>query len=209
MRERIVGLAVPQDPTPRPSLPRAMWRGLVVTLIAIAVVELVLRAMLEVPTLTALVAVVAYVAYSYGRRVALLSAAAMSLYGVYYFSTPGRLFEYTYDNLVRLVTLPPTLVVVALIVGTLRRTVEAAIWDLRRQRDFSQAIDESLGEGVYALDTEGRVTYANPATERMLGWTEVELLGRVMHDVIHYKRPDGSDFPREECRGLVEVVGRG
>ncbi len=209
MRERIAGLALPQDPALRTSLTHAVGRGLVVTLIAIAVVELVLRVLLEVPTLTVLVAVVAYVAYRGGTLPGLLSVSVVSLYGSYYFSTPGQLFEYTHDNLVRLATLPPTLVVVALIVGGLRRAVDGSIRNLRRQRDFSRAIDESLGEGVYAINATGRVTYVNPAAERMLGWTEAELLDQVMHDRIHYMRPDGTDFPREECRGLVDVLNRG
>jgi PAS domain S-box-containing protein len=75
------------------------------------------------------------------------------------------------------------------------------------------AVARSLSEGVYALDLNGRVIFANPAAERMLGWTEEELLGRDMHATIHYRRPDGSAFPHAECpllQGLAagEVVHR-
>ena len=73
---------------------------------------------------------------------------------------------------------------------------------LRHQLDFQRAIDNSTVEGLYALDREGRVTYVNPAAEQLLGWTAAELLGRAMHDVIHYRRPDGTPYPREECSGL-------
>jgi PAS domain S-box-containing protein len=97
----------------------------------------------------------------------------------------------------------------AIIMGILLRFRRTAEERLRRQRDFSRAIDESLGEGLYALDTAGRLTYMNPAAERLLGWTQAELLGRVMHDVIHFQRPDGSPYPRAECAGLIEVLRSG
>jgi PAS domain S-box-containing protein len=69
----------------------------------------------------------------------------------------------------------------------------------QRQYDFTTAITGSLGEGVYALDLEGRVTFANPAATTMLGWSEAELLGRPMHDLIHFQRADGTPLPVSEC----------
>jgi PAS domain S-box-containing protein len=69
----------------------------------------------------------------------------------------------------------------------------------QRQYDFTTAITGSLGEGVYALDLEGRVTFANPAATAMLGWTEAELRDRPMHDLIHFQRADGTPLPASEC----------
>jgi PAS domain S-box-containing protein len=60
----------------------------------------------------------------------------------------------------------------------------------------------NVASGVYTLDLQGLVTYVNPAAEAMLGWTNAELLGRKMHDVTHYKHPDGSPFPASDCPGL-------
>jgi len=75
----------------------------------------------------------------------------------------------------------------------------AAQGRLRRQLDFTRTVTKSLGEGVLALNASGRMTFMNPAAERMLGWKAVELLGRVVHDVIHFKRADGSRVSRSEC----------
>ena len=70
---------------------------------------------------------------------------------------------------------------------------------LRAARDYQRAITNSMSEGLYTLDTDGRLMYINRAAQDMLGWEQDELLGRVMHDVIHFRRADGSPSPAEEC----------
>jgi two-component system sensor histidine kinase/response regulator len=72
---------------------------------------------------------------------------------------------------------------------------------LRRQSGFTGAVTDSIAEGLYAVDRDGRLTFMNPAAERMLGWTEGELaaLGKDLHESIHHLRPDGSPYPAEEC----------
>jgi two-component system sensor histidine kinase/response regulator len=58
----------------------------------------------------------------------------------------------------------------------------------------------STGEGIYAIDTEGRCTIANPACAEILGYTSPEqLIGCDMHSLIHYKHPDGRPYPSSEC----------
>ncbi len=79
---------------------------------------------------------------------------------------------------------------------------------------YQESIISNMGEGLYTVDCEGLVTAVNEAAERLFGWTREELLGRKMHDVTHYVRPDGTPFPAEECAGLrvlhegVAVVNR-
>ena len=72
-----------------------------------------------------------------------------------------------------------------------------------RERDAErEAVMMNMGEGLYTVDTQGLVTFMNPAAERLLGWTNAELLGRKMHDVTHFLHPDGTPFPTEACPGL-------
>ncbi len=70
---------------------------------------------------------------------------------------------------------------------------------LRDQLNFTRAITNSLGEGVYALDQGGRLTFMNPAAEEMLGWQAAELLGRQLHEVIHFQYADGTPYPPDAC----------
>ncbi|MGH7286595.1 MAG: PAS domain-containing protein, partial [Myxococcota bacterium] len=72
----------------------------------------------------------------------------------------------------------------------------------QRLLGYSQAVLTNMAEGLYTVDTQGRVTFINTAAERLFGWTREELVGRTMHDVTHYQHPDGSPFPAEECAGF-------
>ncbi|MDQ1610903.1 MAG: hypothetical protein QOG00_834 [Pyrinomonadaceae bacterium] len=87
---------------------------------------------------------------------------------------------------------------------TERKRVEET---LRYQLNLTSAITTNTAEGLCLLDAEGRLTLMNPAAEAMLGWTEAELKGRVLHDAVHYLKPDGSPFPLSECP-LVGVLNR-
>ena len=57
--------------------------------------------------------------------------------------------------------------------------------ELRRQLAFTSAITTSLGEGVCALDPDGYVTFANPAATLLLGWSNADLSGQALHELIH------------------------
>ena len=66
-----------------------------------------------------------------------------------------------------------------------------------RERD---AILESVAQPVWVLDHESRFRYANPAAVAALGYDDFsELEGREGHETVHYKYPDGTPFPAEDC----------
>lgn len=78
---------------------------------------------------------------------------------------------------------------------------------LRRQLDFTEAITAGLGEGVFALDPDGRVTFVNRAAEAMLGWTQPELLGRLLHEVVRLQRDDSAGWTAD--KSLPDEAGHG
>ncbi|NTU41869.1 MAG: PAS domain S-box protein [Nitrospirales bacterium] len=62
------------------------------------------------------------------------------------------------------------------------RTMDAVIrLSEKRLRDITDA----LGEGVFVVDKQGYLTFMNPESGRLLGWTEAELKGRSPHELIH------------------------
>ena len=73
-------------------------------------------------------------------------------------------------------------------------------------------IVQTANEGLVSQDLEGRLTYMNPAAERMLGWTMDELLGRRVHDIVHLDE-QGRPLDDSECAALsvarsAEPAGR-
>ena len=83
---------------------------------------------------------------------------------------------------------------------------EMAEQALRERNDRFRLVMRNVAAGLYTVDRNGRVTYINPAAEKMLGWTSAEILGRKMHDMIHYKHPDGSRFPAGDCPALQVLL---
>lgn len=73
---------------------------------------------------------------------------------------------------------------------------------LRTERALGErdAILSALAQPVWTVTHEGVISYVNPAAVTALGFGDAsELLGQNAHRLVHYKRPDGSPFPVEDC----------
>lgn len=70
---------------------------------------------------------------------------------------------------------------------------------LRRRMEFDEAVMSNIAEGLCTVDSEGIVTSMNPAAEKLFGWTADEMIGRKLHEVTHYSRPDGTPLSESEC----------
>jgi two-component system sensor histidine kinase VicK len=68
---------------------------------------------------------------------------------------------------------------------------EGRLRTLTRQSD---SILASVGDGIYGIDLEGKVTFVNAAAMQMLGYKQDEMLGCVMHELIHHTRADGTPY---------------
>jgi len=73
---------------------------------------------------------------------------------------------------------------------------------------LTETITDRAAEALFLMDAEGRVTFLNPAAEEMFGWGRDEMLGKSLHDSIHYRRPDGTPYPMNDCP-LGGVMERG
>ena len=69
----------------------------------------------------------------------------------------------------------------------------------------SNSILESVGDGIYGVDLEGRVTVINPAAAQMLGYRPNELLGRNLHELILHTRADGTPYPEAESAIMASI----
>ncbi len=78
-------------------------------------------------------------------------------------------------------------------------TLKATKDHLEENRQFLRSITDAMGEGVYALDAQGRTTFLNFEAENLLGWTQDELLGKSLHDIVHFQQADGTPIPAANC----------
>ena len=74
---------------------------------------------------------------------------------------------------------------------TEQHEAEEALHLATRQREL---ILESVGDGIYGIDLEGRLTFINEAGARLLGYSPDDLTGREVHDVIHHSHADGTPY---------------
>jgi PAS domain S-box-containing protein len=88
-----------------------------------------------------------------------------------------------------------------------RREVELERARLARHLEMLLA---STDEGLYGIDVEGNCTFINRAACRMTGYDQEEVLGRNVHELIHYWHPDGTPYDVQDCpiyRALHGGVG--
>ncbi|MDR0776514.1 MAG: EAL domain-containing protein [Azonexus sp.] len=84
-------------------------------------------------------------------------------------------------------------------------TLTGVVFLVRSHRQIENALHEraslldSLGEGVYGINSKGRCTFINPKALEILGWQHEDVIGRDQHALFHHHRPDGSDYPASEC----------
>ncbi|AHF00506.1 PAS sensor protein [Thiomicrospira aerophila AL3] len=76
------------------------------------------------------------------------------------------------------------------------KTIEQAFREFERENDL---ILQSVGDGIYGVDIDGKATFVNPACERILEWRAEEMIGKNVHDLIHHHHPDGRHYHGHDC----------
>ena len=62
-----------------------------------------------------------------------------------------------------------------------------------------ELILNSVADGIYGVDLQGKSTFANKAMEEMTGWRTYEIIGSQQHELLHHTKSDGSHFPFRDC----------
>ncbi|WP_052507567.1 PAS domain S-box protein [Desulfonatronovibrio magnus] len=68
------------------------------------------------------------------------------------------------------------------------------------ERNRLQTITQTMGEGLYMSDIQGRISYVNPEAQNLLGYTETDLLNNNGHDLFHsHEQTSPSNLSSNEC----------
>ncbi len=82
---------------------------------------------------------------------------------------------------------------------------------LRKSEDRLRAITQSARDAILMMDGDGRVSFWNPAAERILGYTADEAVGRNLHDLIapgRFHEAHLAAYPRFQRSGEGAAVGQ-
>jgi len=90
----------------------------------------------------------------------------------------------------------------------LEQRVREQTADLRRMAHRTETLLRSVGDGIYGVDLDGRISFINPSGARTLGHEPSELLGADAHALFHAPRADGSPFPSTGCY-ITEAIRHG
>ncbi|HRK46506.1 MAG TPA: PAS domain S-box protein, partial [Nocardioides sp.] len=90
----------------------------------------------------------------------------------------------------------------------LERRVEEQTADLRRLARQNEVLVTSVGDGIYGVDHQGRVTFINPSALAMLGYDADDLQGLRAHEVFHAPDTDGAPYPWSRCY-VYEAITHG
>jgi diguanylate cyclase (GGDEF)-like protein/PAS domain S-box-containing protein len=95
----------------------------------------------------------------------------------------------------------------------LRIAVEMAIFrhradvTLRQRRDWLDATLSSVSDGVIATDRDGRIMFANPAAERLTGWSRTQTFDHELSDVMRPAPGDAGPSASDVVRGVLGSGG--
>jgi len=87
---------------------------------------------------------------------------------------------------------------------TERLRAEETLERLSRQ---NKLILDSAAEGIFGVDTEGRITFANPAAARLLSWEVNDLIGNCAHELVVNGRQTTSRCIGDTCALCAATQG--
>lgn len=83
-----------------------------------------------------------------------------------------------------------------IMIDVIRKQLE----ELRESQEVTQGLLGSVGEGIVALDREGRVVFINDSAERLIGRTAARSMGRPWQTVISALEAEGGPAIEDEKR---------
>ena len=64
---------------------------------------------------------------------------------------------------------------------------------------LTERLLDSMAEGVYGIDLEGRFTHINRAAAEMLEHEPSKIVGKSAHEILHPRKPDGTPYAVTQC----------
>ncbi len=177
-------------------------QGTLVTLVVVAISELVSRTLVDIPSVAPLFLTIVYAAFRGGAEAGLISAALTICYALYSFGLPGQFFHYSSDSLMRIFVIACSAPLLAVLVGVFKRRAEREQAEIARIQHYQTLLLQSVNDAIISTDAHFRVQSWNRASELIYGWSEAEVLGKPLNDIFSLMRyVDGTT--REQALTLL------
>ena len=79
--------------------------------------------------------------------------------------------------------------------------------DLELAKIKDEALLESIGDGVIAVDTDAKIILMNQAAQEMLGWHPESMVGKIFHDTVAIEDEKGVAIPIEKRPMYLALAG--
>ncbi len=95
----------------------------------------------------------------------------------------------------------------------LHTTIEMALYKhemekkLRASEQWLATTLRSIGDGIIATDTNGRITFMNPVAETLTGWHKEETLGKPLEEVFHIVNEETRKRCENPFKKILETGG--
>jgi len=89
-------------------------------------------------------------------------------------------------------------ILAAMTMLVIRLNRELKISKQRLEQQHSLILD-SVADGIYGVDLNGKSTFVNKAMERITGWRADKIIGENQHELLHHTKDNGKPNPANEC----------
>ncbi len=73
---------------------------------------------------------------------------------------------------------------------------------------YGRLLLDSTSNGIFGVDCNGKTTFVNNYMLRRTGWSENDLIGKKIHEIVHHSKDDGSPYQYHDCP-IIWVLNKG
>jgi diguanylate cyclase (GGDEF)-like protein/PAS domain S-box-containing protein len=71
---------------------------------------------------------------------------------------------------------------------------------MKKNLEIYRSIAEQAADSIFVTDSEGKIVYQNPEARRVFGYSDDEIGGHTILEMIHHHHPDGTPVHPDECK---------
>ena len=76
---------------------------------------------------------------------------------------------------------------------------QQSLQHMEKSSKYGRLLLDSTNNGIFGVDRNGNTTFANNYMLRRTGWSENDLIGKEIHQIVHHSKDDGSPYQPHDC----------